>query len=157
MDKIVYIDESGIEGGAVRDRGWGKKGVALTSKKSGRYYLRTNIVAGYVNKKAIAPLVFYGSCDTELFESWVEQFLTKELVTGQVVVMDNATFHKSQRTRRLIEKAGCKLVFLPPYSPDLNPIEKFWANMKRWIKSHILEFDKIYDAIVSFFQIPNIG
>ena len=87
----------------------------------------------------------------------MEQFLTKELVAGQVVVMDNATFHKSQKTRRLIEEAGCKLIFLPRYSPDLNPIEKFWANMKRWIKSHILEFDKIHDAIVSFFQIPNLS
>jgi len=127
----------------------------LASKKSVKYYLRTNIVAGYVNKKAIAPLVFYGSCNTELFESWVDQFLTKELAAGQVVVMDNASFHKSQRIRQLIEEAGCKLIFLPPYSPDLNPIEKFWANMKRWIKNHIVGFDKLYDALSSFFLILN--
>ena len=73
-DKIVYIDESGIDAGLVKDRGWGKKGVILASKKSGKYYLRTNIVAGYVNKKAMAPLVFHGSCDTTLFESWVDNF-----------------------------------------------------------------------------------
>ena len=61
-------------------------------------------------------------------------------------------FHKSQRTRELIESVGCKLIFLPPYSPDLNPIEKFWANMKRWIKDQISSFDKIYEAIVAFFN-----
>jgi len=139
----------------VKDRGWGKKGEILAGKKSGKYFFRTNIVAGYVNKKAIAPLVFYGSCNTEFFESWVDQFLTKELVAGQVVIMDNASFHKSQRVRQLIEEAGCKLIFLPPYSPDFNPIEKFWANMKRWIKSHLTGFDKLYDALSFFFLAPN--
>ena len=91
-------------------------------------------IAGYVNKQSIAPLVFNGSCNTKLFEAWVEQFLIKELKPGQFVVMDNASFHKSQKTKELIESVGCKVIFLPPYSPDLNPIEKFWANMKRWIE-----------------------
>ena len=97
-------------------------------------------------------MVFNGSCNTQLFESWVEQFLIKELTPNQVVIMDNASFHKSQRTRELIESVGCKLIFLPPYSPDLNPIEKFWANMKRWIKDQISSFDKIYEAILAFFN-----
>jgi len=65
--------------------------------------------------------------------------------------MDNASFHKSQRTRELIESVGCKVIFLPPYSPDLNPIEKFWANMKRWIKNNLFNFDRLYDALTNFF------
>jgi transposase len=134
-----------------KDRGWGKKGEMLTGKKSGKYYERTNIIAGYVNKKSIAPMVFNGSCNTLLFESWIEQFLIKELEPNQVVIMDNASFHKSQKTKELIESVGCKLIFLPPYSPDLNPIEKFWANMKRWIKDRINEFDKLYELIEVFF------
>ena len=149
---FVYIDESGIEMTVCKYRGWGKKGHLLLGKKSGKYYQRTNIIAGYVNKKSIAPMVFNGSCNTQLFESWVEQFLIKELTPNQVVIMDNASFHKSQRTRELIESVGCKLIFLPPYSPDLNPIEKFWANMKRWIKDQISSFDKIYEAILAFFN-----
>ena len=68
--------------------------------------------------------------------------------------MDNASFHKSKRTKDLIESVGCKVIFLPPYSPDLNPIEKFWANMKRWIKNNIQAFDKLYDALANFFQMP---
>jgi transposase len=151
-EKLVYIDESGIDISICRDKGWGKKGQMLIGKKSGKYYQRTNIVAGYVNKKSIAPMVFNDSCNTSLFETWVEEFLIKELEAGQVVIMDNASFHKSQKTRELIESAGCKLIFLPPYCPDLNPIEKFWANMKRWIKDKINNFDKLLDALSAFFN-----
>lgn len=153
-ETIVYIDESGIDITICKDRGWGKKGKKLVGKKSGKYYQRTNIIAGYVNNTPIAPMVFNGSCNTDLFNSWVGQFLIKELKPGQVVIMDNASFHKSQKTKELIESVSCKLIFLPPYSPDLNPIEKFWANMKRWIRNKITEFDKLYEAIVGFFQFP---
>lgn len=125
---ITYI--KGVYKSGFKDRGWGKKGKKLTAKKSGKYYERSNIIAGYVNKNILAPLVFYSACNTRLFEAWVEQFLIKELQPGQYVVMDNASFHKSKRTKELIESAGCKVIFLPPYSPDLNPIEKFWAIMK---------------------------
>jgi transposase len=152
LESLVYIDESGIDMTICKDRGWGKKSEKLVGKISGKYYERTNIIAGYVNNKSIAPMVFNGSCNTKLFETWVEQFLIKELKPGQVVIMDNAAFHRSQRTKDLIESVGCKLIFLPPYSPDLNPIEKFWANMKRWIKDKISEFTDLYKAIIQFFQ-----
>jgi transposase len=71
----------------------------------------------------------------------VEELLIKELNPGQVVMMDTAAFHKSKRTKELIvESIGCKRIFLPPYSPDVNPIEKSWANMKRWMKKKISHF-----------------
>ena len=78
-----------------------------------------------------------GCCDTRLFVAWVKQMLVPALKEGQTVVMDNASFHKSCVVKELIAKAGCKLLYLPPYSPDLNPIEKFWANLKRWINQHL--------------------
>jgi len=131
------------------------KGSPVPAKKSEKYYERTNIIAGYVNKESIAPMVFNGSCNTKLFESWVESFLIKELKPGQFVVMDNAAFHKSQKTKELIESVGCKVIFLPPYSPDFNPIEKFWANMKRWIRNTISSFDELYDALQTFFSYAN--
>ena len=85
------------------------------------------------------------------------EFLIKELEPGQAVVMHNAWFHKSQKIRELIESTGCELIslppfFLPPYCPNLNPIEKFWANMKRWIKNQINNFDKLLDALMAFFN-----
>ena len=137
---LVYIDESGIDMSLCKDKGWRNKSEQLLGKKSGKYYQRTNMIAGYVNHKSIAPMVFNGSCNTLLIEAWVEQFLTKALKPGQVVIMDNASFHKSQKTKNLIESVGCKLIFLPPYSPDLNPIEKFWANMKQSIMNNISDF-----------------
>ena len=143
-DRLVYIDESGIELTICNDRGWGKKSEKLIGKRSGKYYERTNIIAGLVNNKSIAPMVFNGTCNTDLFNNWVEYFLIKELKAGQVVIMDNASFHKSKKTKDLIESVGCRIIFLPPYSPDLNPIEKFWANMKRWIKDKIIEFAELY-------------
>ena len=151
-ERLVYIDESGIDMSICKDRGWGKRSEKLVGKKSGKYYERTNIIAGYVNHKSIAPMVFNGSCNTTLFETWVEEFLIKELKPGQFVVMDNATFHRSQKTKDLIESAHCKIIFLPPYSHDLNPIEKFWANMKRWIRGQLSEFAHLYDALVKFFN-----
>jgi transposase len=152
--KLVYIDESGVDMTMAQEKAWSQKGEAIIGKRSGKFYERMNIAAGYVNKKAIAPMVFTGSCNTIVFNAWVEQCLIKELQPGQVVVMDNASFHKSQKTIDLIESVGCKVVFLPPYSPDLNPIEKFWANMKRWIRRHILSCDHLFHAFSSFFNLP---
>ncbi len=65
--------------------------------------------------------------------------------------MDNGSFHKSQKTKKLIESVGCEVIFLPPYSPNLNPIEKFWANMKRWIQNKIAEIGKLSEVISMLF------
>ena len=92
-------------------------------------------------------MCFKGTCNTELFNAWIEQVLLPELKPGQVVILDNAAFHKSPKTKELIESAGCKLLFLPPYSPDLNPIETFWANLKAKIKSIIDNFNNLSQAI----------
>jgi transposase len=151
-EQMVYLDESGIDRTICQDRGWGKVGKLLIGQKSGKHYQRTNIIAGLVNNKLIAPFVFNGTCNTELFNNWVEKFLIKELKAGQVVVLDNASFHKSKKTKELIESVGCKVIFLPPYSPNLNPIEKFWANMKKWIKNKITETSKLFEAISMFFD-----
>jgi len=70
----------------------------------------------------------------ELFLFWLESVLLPVLRPGQVVIMDNASFHKSFRVAELIEGASCRLVYLPPYSPDLNPIEKYWAWLKRKVR-----------------------
>jgi transposase len=79
--------------------------------------------------------------------------LVPELTPGQVVVLDNASFHKSNKTREIIEGAGCHLIFLPPYSPDFNPIEKFWAKMKKWVRNMIHIFENLYQTLIHFFGI----
>ena len=75
IEQLVYVDESGIDMTICQDRGWGKIGELLLGKKSGKHYQRTNIIAGLISNKSIAPFVFNGPCNTELFNYWVEQFL----------------------------------------------------------------------------------
>jgi transposase len=82
---------------------------------------------------------------------WLENFLIPELKPGQVVIMDNATFHKSQQSQELIKKSGCQILFLPPYSPDLNPIEKFWANFKQMVRANLEKIQNLAKAIDSSF------
>lgn len=110
------------------------------------------MVAGWCERQIIAPMTFKGYCNTVLMEGWVEQMLVPALKPGQVVVMDNASFHKSERLRELIEQAGCELLFLPPYSPDFNKIEKFWARLKQYLGQTLTQFECLQDAVDNAFR-----
>ncbi len=84
--------------------------------------------------KVLSPLTFQGSCDAVLFEWWFEHQLLPLLEPGQVVILDNATFHRKSVLRKLLEKRGCSLLPLPAYSPDLNKIEPLWNTIKHHIR-----------------------
>jgi transposase len=101
--------------------------------KSGRRQGRVNIIAALCNQNPIAPFTIEGACNRTVLETWLESCLLPTLTIGQVVVMDNATFHKGGRIRELIETAGCQLLYLPPYSPDLN---LHWAMLVKVKKSN---------------------
>jgi transposase len=92
-------------------------------------------------------MCFQGTCNTDLFNTWLKKVLIPELKPGQVLILDNASFHKSEKSKKLIESAGYKFLFLPPYSPDLNPIEKCWANLKVKVRESLSQFTKFTDAI----------
>lgn len=143
----IYVDESGIDSYFHRLYGWSKRGIQIFGEVCGKRFARESFIAAKRGSKVIAPLCFQGTCNTKLFNLWVEQFLVPELEPGQVVILDNASFHKSERTKALIEKAGCKLLFLPPYSPDLNPIEKFWAYFKSKVRLLVDRFATLSEAI----------
>ena len=153
---LVYVDESGIDKFLFREYGWAKKGTKVYGDIAGRRYARESFIAGQLNNKIIAPLCYQGTCDTVLFNFWLEDFLLPALGSGYTIVMDNAAFHKSENTRILIENAGCKLLFLPPYSPDLNPIEKFWANLKSRIRKSIKRFASLAEAVDHAFCIDHL-
>jgi transposase len=96
-----------------------------------------SIVSALCQGKLIAPLTFIGSCNRPLFEKWLAEKLVPELKIGQTVILDNATFHKSEKIRELIAASGCKLEYLPPYSPDLNEIEHYWFPIKNRIRKSV--------------------
>ena len=130
-ESIVYVDESGLDEAIQREYGYAPKGKRLAGEVSGKGFVeRHSIIAGLLNGQAIAPWVFNGYCDTDVVLTWVQNVLVPELKPGLTIVMDNASFHKAPAIRQAIEAAGCQLLFLPPYSPDLNPIEHKWAQNK---------------------------
>jgi len=151
-DKLVYIDESGIDKFISREYAWGRKGNKVIGEVSGRHYARGSFIAGQLQNKIIAPFCYTGTCDSILFNFWLENFLLPALGPGYTLVMDNAAFHKSEYTKIIIANAGCQLLFLPPYSPDFNPIEKFWANLKAKIKKIIDRFSTLAEAVDEAFS-----
>jgi transposase len=94
-------------------------------------------------------MCFEGTCDTRLFNVWLKQVLIPNLIPGQVLILDNASFHRSTESQKLVETAGCKILFLPPYSPDLNPIEKHWANMKAKVRELLTKVQTFSEALDS--------
>ena len=88
------------------------------------------MIGGLLQGVLISIFLFQTNIDAEIFYHWVVQGLLPKIPVGSVIVMDNASFHKRDDIRHVIEKAGCILEFLPPYSPDLNPIEHQWAKLK---------------------------
>ena len=149
-DSLVYIDETGFDAQCYRDHGWGFKGQKIHGERSGKRWHRTSLLLAQRGLERFAPMLFTGTCTAVLFNAWLEKFLVPQLKAGQTVIMDNAAIHKSQRTREIIESAACQLLFLPPYSPDFNPIEKTFGFLKRKRK-HMTDcgnLDKLICSII---------
>ena len=98
---------------------------------SGKKFKRLNIVTAKQGNTVLSPLQYEWSMTKELFESWFEKFFLPELAENSVLVMDNASFHRKKRLHEFAQNHQMILIFLPPYSPELNPIEKEWANLKQ--------------------------
>lgn len=151
-ENLVYVDESGFDQYLYRKYARAPRGQTVVTKICGRKFNRTNIVAGICQGKWIAPLEYSGTTDSVLFEFWFEKCLLKEVHEGSVIVLDNASFHKKSILPGLAHNKQCEVLFLPPYSPDLNPIEKKWAWLKRTLRKILHEFDSFDDALWTSFQ-----
>lgn len=132
----VYMDESGVDDTLHRQYGRAKRGVEVPGEISGRRTNRISIIAAFNQNKLIAPLRFEGYCDTELVNVWAKECLSPCLKAGQVVICDNASFHKASRMKEIVESKGARLLPLPTYSPDLNPIEQYWGISKARIRKY---------------------
>lgn len=143
------MDESGFEGNCYRVHGWGKFGKKIYGEHSGNNHSRTSLIAGKWGKKLLAPFLFKGNTDAGWFNQWLEDYLFKELPKNATVIMDNASFHKTAKTREIFENSGFNLLFLPPYSHDFNPIEQDFAIMKKrriYQKSSLDEIVRMYNS-----------
>ena len=127
----VYLDETGFTETDFRRYAYAPKGVRVEAKVPGHRYRTTTLIAARLAGCFTAPLLFEGSCDTLAFNTYLSEMLCPLLDETHVVIMDNASFHKGSQTAALIRESGASLLFLPPYSPELNPIEKDFANIKR--------------------------
>jgi transposase len=108
----------------------------------------TTLIAAVGLKGAVAPMVVEGATDTEVFTAYIEHFLVPELSPGIIVVMDNLSPHKAPMVSAMIEATGAELWYLPPYSPDLNPIELMWSKVKAILRSMKARTEKdLQDAI----------
>ena len=105
------------------------------------------MIAGYRDGQIIAPFPVEGACNRTMFETWLETCLIPMLRPGEWVIVHNATFHRGGRIAQLIEEAGCQLIYLPPYSPDLNRIEKCWATLKSRVCKLLATSDNLREAM----------
>lgn len=144
---LVYVDESGMDERDQYGYGYSPAGERVYGLNSGRRQGRVNRIAGYRETQLIAPFTVEGACNRTVFETWLETCLIPVLHPGEGVIVENATFHHGGRIAQLIEAAGCQVVYLPPYSPDLNRIEKCWAWLKSRIRKHLHNCDNLRDAI----------
>ena len=151
QERLVFVDETGIDECLYRQYARALCGQRVVAKISGRKFKRTNILAGICDGKWVAPLEYMGTTNSVLFEYWFEECLLKEVVEGSIIILDNATFHKKSVLPALAEKYSCEVLFLPPYSPDLNPIEKKWAWLKRKLCSILPDFLSFDEALLAIF------
>ena len=143
----VYVDEAGMDQHDHYGYGWCEAGERFEAIKPGQRGGRINMIAAYCERQLQAPFTVEGACNRTVFETWLETCLVPQLQPNQVVILDNATFHHGGRVAAMIEAAGCQLLYLPPYSPDFNRIEKCWAWLKSRIRKRLDQAPSLRDAM----------
>ena len=128
--------------------GWAPRGERCYAQKSANRETRYNIIASLIKKKLRAFFLFEGYSNLRVYKIYIERVLVPDLEPKMFLIIDNARFHKSKKIIDLIESAGCKVIFLPPYSPDLNPIEHHWAAVKNSIRKTAEKANDFYEAAV---------
>ena len=132
--KLVFLDETGASTKMARTRGRAIRGERLIASVPHGHWKTTTFLAGLRHDGITAPLVLDGPMNGTVFKAYVEQFLVPTLKAGDVVIMDNLPAHKVTGIKQAIEEVGAKLMYLPPYSPDLNPIEMMFSKLKALLR-----------------------
>jgi transposase len=145
--RLVFIDETWTKTNMTRRYGWAPKGERLVDKVPHGHWKTATFLAALRNDRIDAPCLYDGPINGERFRAYVEQFLAPTLKPGDVVILDNLGSHKAKAVRQAIRDVGARLVFLPKYSPDLNPIEQVFAKFKTLLrKAGARTYDAVSDA-----------
>jgi transposase len=152
---IIYVDESGINRYYQRGYGRSKRGARIHGTKHGKRLRRTNIIAGLwyglFGKKYVAMQTYSHSTNSAFFEDWFEFELLAAIPEYSLIILDNASFYRKTQLYEIAARYGVVVLFLPPYSPDLNPIEPSWANFKRWLVDNLKLFPNVDWAAIFYF------
>jgi len=147
---LVFIDETGTSTNMARLRGRAPRGERLVGKVPHGHWMTTTFVAGLRSTALTASCVIDGPMNGNAFLAYVEQILVPSLTSGDIVVLDNLSAHKVSGVREAIEAAGARLLYLPPYSPDFNPIEQLFAKLKALLrKAAERSVDGLWNRIAS--------
>ena len=134
LDRLVFIDETGAATNMTRRYGRAAKGCRCVDSAPLGDWQTTTFVAALRRHELTAPMVVDGPMDGELFLAWVEQFLCPTLRPGDIVILDNLSSHKVDGVQQALALAGTTVLYLPPYSPELNPIEKLFSKLKTLLR-----------------------
>ena len=133
--RVIAVDEAGATTSMTRSHGRAPKGQRVVDDVPQGSWHVTTMLGAISAAGPVAGLVFVGATDAEAFATFAEAALAPVLRPGDVVLLDNLSSHKGERARQAIEAAGARLLFLPPYSPDFNPIEKMWSKVKGLLRT----------------------
>ena len=151
--RLVFIDETWVKTNMTRRYGRAPRGQRLVASVPHGHWTTSTFLAALRHDAITAPCVIDGPINGETFTAYVEQFLVPTLAAGDIVIMDNLGSHKSAAVRAAIEAAGAHLLYLPPYSPDLNPIEQVFAKLKALLrKAATRSIDALWDAVGKLLQ-----
>lgn len=131
----MFVDETWLNTQMSRYWGWGEKGEKIPEAIPAGHWRSFTLLGAMTSSGLLAAMTIEDSTDTDIFLAFLDQVLCPKLQPGQIVVMDNLSAHKAPAVREKIEATGASLLYLPPYSPDLNPIEKCWAKIKGILRS----------------------
>jgi transposase len=149
----VFVDETGTNTAMTRSHGWGYRGRKLFAKAPHGHWMTSTFVAGLAHNGILAPQLLPCPMTGTIFRQWLEECLIPEMRPGSIVVVDNLSAHKVAGIRECLEHAGMHLLYLPPYSPDFNPIEQAFSKLKRLLKHrNPRSFDAICDALKTILE-----
>ena len=148
LPRLIFIDETSTNTKLTKRTGWAPVGQRYEAYAPFGSWKTQTFIAGLRCHEMIAPWIVNAPMNMQIFEVYIETQLAPELSKGDVVILDNVAFHKSKRAEELVRERGAWLLFLPPYSPDLNPIEMAYSKLKTLLRKRAARtFDEISDAL----------